>query len=54
MENNKLLHENTKLKTQIVLFDKDLMRYEKICEGAIAKSSELLLIQLKKHNKELS
>ncbi|CAD8088140.1 unnamed protein product [Paramecium sonneborni] len=54
IENNKLVNENTKLKTQIILFDKDLVRYEKLCGGSINKSSDLLLIQLRKHNKELS
>ncbi|CAK79420.1 unnamed protein product (macronuclear) [Paramecium tetraurelia] len=54
VENNKLINENTKLKTQIILFDKDLVRYEKLCVGSLNKSSDLLLIQLRKHNKELS
>lgn len=53
MDYNKIMTENTKLRTQLALVDKDLYRYEKICEnmGNDCKSKEIIL--LRKHNKEL-
>ncbi|CAD8189296.1 unnamed protein product [Paramecium pentaurelia] len=59
IENNNLKEENTKLRTRIQQTEKELFNYERLCENMTEqtpnkkKANELLLIQLKKQNKDL-
>ncbi|CAD8089282.1 unnamed protein product [Paramecium primaurelia] len=59
IENNYIKEENTKLRTRIQQTEKELLNYERLCENMTEqtpnkkKANELLLIQLKKQNKDL-
>ncbi|CAD8114351.1 unnamed protein product [Paramecium sonneborni] len=59
IENNNLKEENTKLRTRIQQTEKELLNYERLCENMTEqtpnkkKANELILIQLKKQNKDL-